>query len=164
MHLKKRLENFIRGWLPKPSLPSDKLKMAEAGTKVSKPQWWRLYWTTLLIVTIALGIATYLLLKVPLERATIGLILAIIGISSAYYIRVRPSIRANRALYILLGITPIGFFLWIIWAVSGIGRLITDTVGALPSLLISWVVCCSIGALIGDRIGKRRNYQIPLSP
>jgi len=69
----------------------------------------------------------------------------------------------NRALYILLGITPIGFILWVIWAVSGIGRLITNMVGALPSLLISWIVCYGIGAFIGDWIGKRRNYRLPLS-
>jgi len=90
--------------------------------------------------------------------------LTLVCICIAYYIRVRQSMKVNRALYILLGITPIGFGLWIIWCISGIGRLITSLSGALPSLLISWAVCYGIGAFIGDWIGKRRNYRLPLSP
>lgn len=89
--------------------------------------------------------------------------LTLVCIGIAYYIRVRPSMKVNRALYILLGITPIGFGLWVIWAVSGIGRLIINMIGAFPSLLISWAVCYSTGALIGDWIGKRRNYRLSLS-
>jgi hypothetical protein len=162
---KKHLETTIQGWLPKePTVPSNKVKMAET-KKVSKlkPRWWKPYWIALVIITIALEVANYFFLNVPLERATIGLILALLCMGFAYYIRVRPSIRVNKALYILLGITPIGFLLWIVWAISGISRWITDTIGAFPSLIISWAVCCGIGALIGNWIGKRRNYRLPLS-
>ena len=166
MKLRKHLETLVRGWFPKePNLPGDKLKSAAAKTKVSKPKpkWWKPYWIALAIVTIALGVFNYLFLNASLQGATIGLILALLGIGFAYYIRVRPSFRVNKALYILLGITPIGFLLWIIWAISGIGRWVTDTIGAFPSLIISWAVCYGIGALIGNWIGKRRNYRLPLS-
>jgi hypothetical protein len=41
--------------------------------------------------------------------------------------------------------------------------LVTDTLGVWPSLIISYAVFVPIGVLIGDWIGKRRNYQLPLS-
>jgi len=90
--------------------------------------------------------------------------LTLVCICIAYYIRVRPSTKVNRALYILLGITPIGFILWIFLAVSGIGRWLTDNLGVWPSLIIGFTVPYIIGAFIGDWIGKRRNYRLPLSP
>ena len=113
---------------------------------------------------IALGVFNYFFLHVPLESAAVGLTLALLGVGIAYYIRVRPSMRVNRALYILLGITPIGFVLWIVYAISGIGRWLTNTLSAWPSLIIGFTIPYIIGAFIGDWIGKRRNYQIPLSP
>ena len=137
--------------------------MARVKLKGSKPRWWKPLWIAVLLTTIASGVVGYFLLHVPVERAVSAVALTFVCIGIAYYIRVRPSMRVNRALYILLGITPIGFILWVIWAVSGIGRLITNMVGALPSLLISWIVCYGIGAFIGDWIGKRRNYRLPLS-
>jgi len=138
--------------------------MSKVKAKSSKPLWWKPLWIATLLATIASGVAGFFLLDVPLARAVGGVALTFLCIGIAYYIRVRPSIRVNRAVYILLGITPIGFVLWIIWAISGIGRWVTQTAGSGPSLLISWIVCYGIGALIGDWIGKRRNYILPLSP
>jgi hypothetical protein len=72
--------------------------------------------------------------------------------------------KANRAVYILLGITPIGFGLWILLAVSGIGRFLTTHLGLLPSFIVTFTVPYTTGAFIGDWIGRRRNYRLPLSP
>jgi hypothetical protein len=166
MNLKRHLERFVRGWLPKePNLPRHKLKTAEVKARISKPKprWWRPFWIILVIATIALGVANTLFLNVSLQKATIGLIGTVLCIGFAYYIRVRPSIRVNRALYILLGITPTGLILLLLWTVS-IGRLVTDTIGALPSLLIGSALCFGIGAFMGDWIGKKRNYLLPMSP
>ena len=138
--------------------------MSKVKTKGSKPWWWKPLWIGVILTTIVLGFANFFLWHVPIERAVSGVALTLVCIGIAYYIRVRPSMKVNRALYILLGITPIGFILWVIWAVSGIGRLITNIVGAFPSLLISWIVCYCIGAFIGDWIGRKRNYRLPLSP
>ncbi|MEM3601270.1 MAG: hypothetical protein QXN87_01180 [Candidatus Bathyarchaeia archaeon] len=106
----------------------------------------------------------YFILHSPIERVVgvAALTFACIGI--AYYIRFKQSMKINRALYIWLGVTPIGFFLWIIWCISGLARFITNMIGAMPSLLLSWAVCYGIGAFIGDWIGKRRNYRLPLTP
>ncbi|MEM3464518.1 MAG: hypothetical protein QXL91_06605, partial [Candidatus Bathyarchaeia archaeon] len=106
----------------------------------------------------------YFILHSPLERVVGAAALTFVCIGIAYYIRVKPSMKVNRALYIWLGVTPIGFCLWIIWCISGIAKFITNLIGAMPSLLLSWAVCCAIGAYIGDQIGKKRNYRLPLTP
>jgi MFS family permease len=138
--------------------------MSKVKTKGSRPWWWKPLWIGVILSTIVLGFANFFFWHVPIERAVSAMALTLVCVGIAYYIRVRPSMKVNRALYILLGITPIGFILWVIWGVSGIGRLITDMVGAFPSLLISWAVCYGIGAFIGDWIGRKRNYRLPLSP
>ncbi len=166
MNVKKRLELFIRGWLPKePNVPRNKLKMAETQAKVSKtkPWWWKLLWIITLLATIVSGAAGYFLLGIPLERAAGGVALTFICIGFAYYIRVRPSLTVNRALYILLGITPLGFSLMMLYVVSGIGSFIAAHLGPVPNL-IGFIVPYVVGAFIGDWIGKRRNYILPLSP
>jgi hypothetical protein len=165
MNIKNRLESFIRGWFPKePKLPRDKLKMAETKVSKTKPWWWKPLWIVTLLATIVSGVAGFFLLDVSLARAVGGLALTLLCIGFAYYIRVRPSIRVNRAIYILVGITPIGFVLWVICSFILNRLLITSASGTWPLFLVSGAVCFGLGALIGDWIGKRRNYILPMSP
>ena len=147
-------------------MPRDKLKMVETQAKVSKtkPWWWKPYWIILVIATIALGLVLPFFTHVPMDRAIIGLVATLLCIGFAYYIRVRPSISVNRALYILLGITPIGFVLWVICSFILNRLLITSISGTWPLFLASGAVCFGLGALIGDWIGKRRNYILPMTP
>lgn len=127
-----------------------------------KPRWWKPLWMALLLTTVASGVVGYFLLYVPLVRIVGGMILILLCIGIAYYIRVKPSRRVNRGLYILLGITPLGLVLWIGYALT-IGRYVTNHFGVLPSLIIGFTVPYIIGAFIGDWIGRRRNYRLPLS-
>jgi len=138
--------------------------MSEVKAKVSKPRWWKPLWIATLLLTIVSGAISLFLLHVPVETALRAVALAFVCIGIAYYIRVRPSMKVNRALYILLGITPIGFILWIVLAVSGVSRWLTTHLGVWPSIVISFTVPFIIGAFIGDWIGRRRNYRLPLSP
>jgi hypothetical protein len=164
MNVKKYLKNRIRGWLPKESnLSSKKVTVAEAKTKVPKPRWWRPLWAASLIMAVVFVVINYFLFHYPLSNVIGGLAITLLGIGVAYYIRVRPSMKVNRVVYICLGI-GIGWVMWVIYAVSGIGRWVTDTLGVWPSLIIGFAVLYTVGALIGDRIGRRRNYQLPLSP
>ena len=137
--------------------------MAEAKKK-PKPKWWTPYWIVTLLLSIASGVAVLFLLDISLARAIGGVALTFLCIGFAYYIRIRPSIKLNRALYILLGITPIGFVLWVIFSFIFNRVLITSASGTLPLSLLSVVVCYGLGALIGDWIGKRRNYILPMTP
>ena len=133
----------------------DKAKVSK-----TKPWWWKPFWIFTLLANIVSGAAGFLLFDIPLARAVGVVSLAFICVGFAYYIRVRPSMKVSRALYILLGITPLGFGLMMLYVVSGIGRFI----GPVPNLIIGFIVPYIIGAFIGDWIGKRRNYVLPLSP
>ena len=139
-------------------------RMCKTDAKRSKPWWWKPLWIGVILSTIGLGFANFFLWHVPLERVVGGVALTLFCVGIAYYIRIRPSRRVNRAIYILLGISPIGFGLWIFLAVSGIGRWLTDNLGVCPSLIIGFTVPYIIGAFIGDWIGRKRNYRLPLSP
>ena len=132
--------------------------MAKVKAKGSKPHWWKPLWIAVLLMSIASGVVGYFLLHVPLERMVSGVALIFLCTGIAYYICIKPSRRVNRGIYILLGITPIGFVLWIAYVLT-IGRHVTSYLGAWSSLIISFTVPYIIGAFIGDWIGRRRNYD-----
>lgn len=155
MNLKEYLEKRIRGWLPKEH-------PVVLGQKTSKPIWWRPLWAATWILTIVLGIIGFIALHTPLlQQVIIGLILGFVCIGFAYYIRVKPSFT-NRALYILLGITSLGFLLSVAYAFL-LGRYVTGwPLGWFKIIVIIGILMA--GGFVGDWIGKRRNYQLPLSP
>ena len=89
--------------------------------------------------------------------ATVSVLLAV-----SYYIRVKPNLTVNRAAYLLLGFSPIGFLLWLVEAFA-LSRVIVMGSVAWPLDLVSIIVPFIIGVFIGDWIGRRRDYQLPLS-
>jgi ABC-type multidrug transport system permease subunit len=86
--------------------------------------------------------------------------LAIVFLSFAYYFGVRPNVKMNRAMYVLLGISPIGLVVIFAFAFIGLPDLI-DLIGLWPSLVINVAAPYIIGAFVGDWIGSKRNYQLP---
>ena len=135
--------------------------MAGVKLKGSKPRWWKPLWIAVLLTTIASGVVGYFLLHVLVERAVSAVALAFVCIGIAYYIRVRPSMRVNRALYILLGITPLGFVLSVAYVFFA-GRYVTGWLGGWFNIIVTVGILIT-GAFKGDWIGKRRNYRLPLS-
>ena len=132
-----------------------------------KPWWWKPLWIAVILSSIALGIVGYFLWHVPLERLVGGVVLTFLCTGIAYYIRIRPSMKVNRALYIVLGAS--GTELIILFG----GAFIILATGLPPPThdlgpWISTIILCIapwiIGAFIGDWIGRRRNYRLPLSP
>ena len=98
--------------------------------------------------------------KVPFEKlaSRFAAWLCLLGI--AYYVRARPSIRVNRVIYLVAGTTWIGLALIAFLAFSGIGRWLTDNLGATPSFIINLVVPWIVGALMGECIGRKREYRL----
>jgi hypothetical protein len=111
-----------------------------------------------------MGFIFYFYSDLPLGNMLEGVALSFVLLGFAYYIRVRSNLKVNRVLYVLLGISPIGFLLMIAVVVSGLGHFMTTNLGVWPSLTMTFMVPCVIGAFIGDWIGKKRGYQLPLSP
>jgi hypothetical protein len=138
--------------------------MSKTGAEAPRPRWWRPLWLAVLVMT-AISIAvSFFIQRVPLEIVLGAAALTFLMIGIAYYIRIRPSMKVNRAIYIWIGITPIGFGLWIVFIVlSGVGLFLTTHLGPGPGLIVGLIVPLTVGAFIGDWIGKRRNYRLPLS-
>jgi hypothetical protein len=168
MNVKKRLETLIRGWLPKEdNVPRDKLKMAETEVSKTKPWWWKPLWLVTMLAAIASAATGFFLFDVPLTRAIRAVVLTFLGLSIAYYIRVRPSITVNRAVYIIFGASATGltvqFGTALIIAATGLPPPI-NFLGFLGFVILFMITPNVIGAFIGDWIGKRRNYLLPLTP
>ena len=141
----------------------------ENGQKPSKPKWWKPLWILTTISMVVSGILGYFLFHIDYIRIIMYEIVFSLVLGSAYYIRIRPSMKVNKVVYILLGITPIGFGLWILYAVvCGLTNFCyflnnLRPYGYLLNLAFQ-IILFVIGGFIGNWIGKKRDYRLPLSP
>jgi hypothetical protein len=156
MNLLRYLEKRIQGWLPKEHV-------VVLGQKTSKPIWWRPLWIASWILTMVLGIIGFVALRAPiLHQMIIGLFLGLICFGAAICIRVKLSFT-NRAVYILLGITSLGFLLSVAYEFLLRRYVAGGLLGWFNIIVIIGILIA--GGFVGDWIGKRRNYQqLPLSP
>jgi len=141
----------------------------ENGQKPSKPKWWKLFWILTTILMIGSGIFGYFILHIDFVLIIIYEIIFSLVLGIAYYIRIRPSMKVNKVVYILLGITPIGFGLWILYAVmcglTNFCHFLNNlrSYGYLLNIAFQ-IILFVIGGFIGNWIGKKRDYRLPLRP
>jgi len=141
----------------------------ENGQKPSKPKWWKPLWILTAISMVGSGVFSYFFLHGEFVRIIIYEIIFSLVLVGAYYIRVRPSIKVNKLVYIFFGITPIGFGLVILYAlICGITNFSKFIMSFKP--FGSWlqlgiiIGLFTIGGFIGNWFGKKRDYRLPLSP
>lgn len=141
----------------------------ENGQKPSKPKWWKPLWILTAISMVGSGVFTYFFLHGELVLIIILEIIFSLVLGVAYYFRVRPSIKVNKLVYIIFGITPIGFGLVILYAlICGITNFSKFIMSFKP--FGSWlqlgliIGLFTIGGFIGNWLGKKRDYRLPLSP
>ena len=125
-------------------------------------------WIILFAATVAITILNGYFF-IPLQRTALILAIEILSFSFAFYIRIRPSHSGNRAFFIAVGAFGIGFIFWFIitslilfsglrWQIVGSTGNLGDDFVVTATLIICWIV----GGFVGDLIGKRRNYIIPM--
>ena len=141
----------------------------ENGQKPSKPEWWKPFWILTAISMVGSGVFTYFFLQREFIRIIIIEIIFSLVLCGAYYIRVHPSKKVNKTFYIIFGITPIGFGLSILYAlfcgITNFAKFIMSFEPFGPWLHMGIIIgLFTIGGFIGNRIGKKRDYRIPLSP
>ena len=138
----------------------------ENGQKPSKPKWWKPFWILIAISMVGSGVLIYyILLHGEFVRF---IIIFSFFLGFTIYIRVRPSKKKNKVFYILFGITPIGFGLWVLYAlICGITNFCKFIVSFKPfGYWLQWGIILglfTIGGFIGNWIGKKRDYRLPLS-
>ncbi len=147
----------------------DEKLLDENSQKPSKPKWWKPLWILTAISMVGSGVFSYFLLPGELVLIIILEIIFSLVLGVAYYIRVRPSIKVNKLVYIFFGITPIGFGLVILYAlICGITNFSKFIMSFKPFgswLQIGIIIgLLTIGGFIGNWIGKKRDYRLPLSP
>ncbi len=140
------------------------LNEQEENLESIKPRWWKPLWILIVISMVASGFLSYFFLQSDFVIIIISEIIGGIVLGIAYYIRIKPSISINKAVYILFGITPIGFGLCLLYGLTGISRFLIS----LGSWwfwfnIINFIILLAIGGFIGNWIGKKRNYRLPLS-
>ena len=79
-------------------------------------------------------------------------------IAFAYYIRKTSSLKVWRTVWVLFGACGIGTLIAGVISVVFAKTLILY-LGPGPSLLLTFVTAMTVGALLGDYIGKRRGYR-----
>ncbi len=125
-----------------------------------KPKWWTTYWLLIILVTILIGITLPITRHISVETAATYMIIILIFEGLAYYARVKPSIKLNRLMYILIGV-PVGFVLWFISWFTLIRPMYPQAGQDLTLVIISLIACFGVGAIIGDSIGRVRHYKGP---
>jgi hypothetical protein len=154
MNAKKGLENRIRGWIPKDPV-------VLYAHKMPKPIWWKPFWSAAWVFTEVLGLVGFLALRIPIWYVSIiGGYLGIIGFAAAFYSAIKPSF-INRATYIFLGMTTLGLLLSVAYTFL-LGHYTTAMLSGWFNLIV--IIGIQIaGGIVGDLIGKQRNYQqLPL--
>ena len=130
----------------------------------SKPKYWKRFWIAVIISYIGTIIFSLLFFQTNIIRTLLlGLIFGI-AIGIAYYIRIKPSLKTNKILYIMFGVTPIGFGLWLLYGLTGMSRFLISLGSWYIRLnILIMISIFVIGGLIGNWIGKKKDYRIPFS-
>jgi hypothetical protein len=167
----KRYLNRIRGWFPKePSMPRDKLKMAETKVSKTKPWWWK-FWPLIAISCIILIVTQAILyLLAYIELFTLfGGVLVLLTIPLSYaieYIQTRyrqsKSVELMNRIAFILGPACLaigGALFSSAFIALATGGASANYLGPWGTIIIMFVVAPIIGASIGYWIGKRRDFM-----
>ncbi len=133
----------------------------------SKPRWWHRLWVLFAISIIVSDIIIHILIYTSFILSLFWefiFFIVLIVLSIDYYLRIRHSIKANKAIYILLGTTLVGFSFAVLYPFTWIPRFLT-LVGSLGGYLLNINLIITLffaGAFIGNWIGKKKDYRLPL--
>jgi hypothetical protein len=131
-----------------------------------KPRWWkrnlRSFWLTVVILPFVLILAVLgVLFLQGLMTLTDLLKYAVITslfIATGYYIRRQSSLKFCRMMWILYGVCSIGILTSAV-LLGVFGRTLVLLLGQGPAFLLSLGISIALGVLVGDNIGKRRDYR-----
>ncbi len=127
------------------------------------------YWVGFTLITIVVGSVCAYILKIALLNTAILMAAIAVLIGFIGYVRVTPlSMPLNRrATFIFVGACVIGFSIWaaivLVSNATGFILQIENALGDQFFIVPSLVICLTVGALIGDLIGKNSKVQAYLN-
>ena len=113
-----------------------------------------LFWNLIATILIALILWVF----VSPQLAILLLVITPFVLGATYAIQRSTSLSLWRGIFILFGAFWIGFMPWTV-LVLGIVPQVLGIVDHPLYYLVTLLTALSIGAVIGDRLGKRRNYM-----
>ncbi len=150
---------------PKPKQPKRKAEPEVPGITTRKSYWVMLA-AVLAVASAVLGVTSGLdVSKTAVLVASVVVPIAVIG-----FVRVTPSTLplSKRATFLFMGISIIGFGIWAAFVLLGSRYGLTTQLFSTQNsqffVVTSLVICFSVGALIGELIGRSKAVQIRLFP
>jgi uncharacterized membrane protein len=146
---------------PKPKLKTQRKTQPEPVSITTKKS----YWIALtLIIIVAASVYAYTM-NIALLNIAILMVAIVVLIGFIGYIRVTPSSMptTRRASFIFVGASVIGFSIWaaivLVSNATGFMLQIVSSLGDQFFIVPSLVICLTVGAFIGDLIGKNNKVQ-----
>lgn len=126
---------------------------------------WIILFSAVVIVTLLNGY----FMVVNIQRTILILAIQVLSFAFAFYIRLKPSRSGNRAFFIAIGAIGPGFVFWFLLTslimFSGLRLTIITSAGSIGdnfTVFATLIICWIAGGFVGDLLGKRRGYIIPM--
>jgi hypothetical protein len=128
----------------------------------TKPKWFTPYWAILIVLTIIItGIVIPVFGHQSPEKAVIYTVAALLVIGLAIYIRVKPSVTLNKAMYVGVFGFAIGCLLWFVGLIIAVLSLPhTDAIEDRLFVVLT-ALSFTLGPLLGYLIGNARHFKGP---
>jgi hypothetical protein len=141
------------------------IDMLSKNTGVSRR--WKIYWCITTVGLFVIAFSAWYSFDFQLIALIRGLGAAIFFSAFVYYLKAKP-MTTGRLLYIGCGASVLGIVLWLFtWGFANmiylqpkLYQLTGSTIGFDLFFIISLIVCCIIGGLVGEWFGKKRQYQL----
>jgi MFS family permease len=128
----------------------------------------KIIWIFSSVIFTVTGLVMWYELNVPFYRLIIVLVSTQLGTAFVYYLRVKPE-KTGRIFWIGVGVAVIGGLFWFMLQVLmketgfrlqllGLTGATGDDLFALISLMLLW----TLGGFVGDLIGKKMKYKVPI--
>jgi 4-hydroxybenzoate polyprenyltransferase len=120
------------------------------------------YWVMLSVVMVAVFSVAGYMMELSVVNIVVLMIAIVLLIGLIGYVRITPSnlSKSKRGTFLFVGVSIIGFSVWavpmyILFIAKAIGDLPFDPFFIVPSL----IMCLTLGAFIGELMGKNSRIQ-----
>ena len=126
------------------------------------------YWVMLAVVLAVASVGFGLIMGLDALRIAILAAAVVVPIGTIGYIKISPSKLplSKRATLLFIGVSVIGFSIWaaivLVGGRYGLVETMTTTLGSQFFIVTSLSICFSVGALLGELIGRIKAVQLRL--
>lgn len=139
------------------------LKSQDFGSQAkTKPRWFTSYWIVIFVSTIiVMGVVIPVFGHQSLDKAFFYTILGLLIIGFGFYVRIKPSMKINKLVYVgVLGFA-LGCLFWFIGLFIALFSISLEVAEGNVFFVILTTLSFTLGPIVGYLIGKARNFKGP---